>query len=87
MKKLFNVPTDNQLAQIAQILNDELSDIKKESMSVEFELDKDLLRQVDEDYFYKINPNSNNSNFQPGSEVNVIVNGIKFKFIEKLDGN
>lgn len=87
MKKIFNVPTIEQLSKLSQIIKDEFSDIKKENMSIVFELDEELLKQVDEDYFYKINPSATSNDFQPGSEVNVNVNDMKFKFIKKINDN
>lgn len=84
MKKILNIPTDIQLTKISELIANELSDIKKNSMTIIFELDKDLLRQVDENYFYKLNPNAMSSDFEPVSEINLNIDGIKFKFIEKI---
>lgn len=85
MKKIYSVPTDVQLIKIADILSEELSDIKKENMSIIFELNNELLKQVDEDYFYKNNPEAEINNLEPVSEVNIIISGIKFKFITRED--
>lgn len=84
MKKLFNIPTEEQLVQVANVLNTEFSDIKKDNMSIVFELDDDLLKQLDEDYFIKRNKDTNEE-FIPSSEVNVICDGINFKFTRKAD--
>jgi len=87
MKKLFYIPTNQQLVNIANAISEELSDVRKENIYIVLELDKDLLRQVDEDYFFKNNKNANEEDFIPSDEVEVIVSEIKFKFIEKQDGN
>lgn len=86
MKKLYNIPTEDQLGKIAYIINTELFDIKKDNMSIVFELSKDLLRQVDEEWFIKRKVDGVDEVFIPGSEVVIIADGIVFKFIEKLDG-
>lgn len=83
MKKVYKIPTDIQLIKIANILSEELSDIKKDSMSIIFNLDNELFKQVDEDYFFKHNKESEFSSFKPASEVEVIISGIKFKFVKK----
>jgi hypothetical protein len=85
MKKLFYIPTNQQLVNIATAISDELSDIKKDNICIVFELDKDLLRQIDEEYYFKNNKDSNEDSFTPSDEVEVIVSEIKFKFIEKQD--
>lgn len=85
MKKLYSIPTEEQLGKIAYILNTELSDIKKNNMSVVFELNEDLLRQLDEDCFIKRNNGMTDEIFVPGSEVIIIADGVVFKFIKELD--
>jgi len=87
MKKLYYIPTTQQLANIATAISAELSDVRKESISVVFELDKDLLRQIDEDYYFKNNKDADEDSFVVSDEVEVIVSEIKFKFIEKQDDN
>lgn len=82
MKKLFNIPNDNQLINLSEFINRELSDVKKDNMSIVFEINENLLRQLDEQYFFKMNPDSNINDFVHGNEVNIIVNGINFKFIQ-----
>ena len=83
MQKLYNIPTDKQLFDIATAINDSLDNLKKENIYVVFELDKELLRQVDEDFFFRNDKNAKVEDFIPSEEVNVIVSDIKFKFIEK----
>lgn len=82
MKKLFKIPNDNQLINLSEFINRELSDVKKDNMSIVFEINENLLRQLDEQYFFKMNPDSNINDFVHGNEVNIIVNGINFKFIQ-----
>lgn len=87
MKKLYNIPTEEELIRVANILNEEFSEIKKSNMTILFELDSALLKQLDEEYFIKRNKGSEENTFIPGTEVIVIVNGITFKFIEKNTQN
>lgn len=83
MIKKYNIPTNEQLVNISEYINEELKDIKKENMHVVFEITKDLLRQLDEDYFFKNNKDIDPKNFIPSDEVEIIISDIKFKFIEK----
>jgi len=85
MIKLFTTPTNEQLMELAAIINETFKDIKKENMYVVFELSGDLLRQVDESYFFKNNKDASHSDFKHSDEVEVLVSGIKFKFIEKIN--
>lgn len=87
MKKLYNIPTEEELIRVANILNEEFSEIKKSNMTILFELDSALLRQLDEEYFIKRNKGSEEDTFIPGTEVIVVVNGITFKFIQKNTEN
>lgn len=83
MIKLYNIPTNEQLINISEFINEELKDIKKENMSIVFELSSDLLRQIDEDYFFKNNKDAKQEDFIPSDEVDIIISDVKFKFIEK----
>jgi hypothetical protein len=87
MIKLYSIPTSQQLFNIAESISEELVDIRKENIYIVFELDKELLRQVDEDYFFKNNKDVSPSDFIPSDEVEVTVSDIKFKFIEKQNDN
>lgn len=87
MTRLFNIPTVQQLANIANMLNEELTDVRKDNVSITFELDKDLLRQIDEDQYFKNNKDDNAGDFTPSDEIEIIVLGIKFKFIERINDN
>jgi hypothetical protein len=85
MKKVYAIPTNDQLFKLASFINEEFIDVKKESMTVLFELNKDLLRQVDEDFFLKNNKGVDPNEFEPSDEVEVIISGVKIKFIAKED--
>lgn len=81
MIKLYEIPTNKQLLNIAKYINEELKDIKKNNMKIVFELDNNLLKQIDEEYFFK--KNNEDTQFIPSDEVELIVSGIKFNFIKK----
>ena len=82
MIKITNIPTNEQLINISKFLIDELKDIKKDNMYVVFELEPDLLRQIDEEYFFKNNKDANSDDFTPSDEVELNISNIKFKFIK-----
>ena len=83
MTKKYKIPTNEQLIKVAAYMDLELSDIDKTNISVVVELDKDQLRQVDEEYFFKYNKDAKPEEFIPGNEVELIISNIKIKFIEK----
>lgn len=85
MIKVKTIPSNEQLLSIAENIETELIDVKRDNMYIVFEVDRDTLRKVDEEFFYK---NNNGSGiFTPSDEVEVIINGVKFKFIDRLNGN
>ena len=83
MQKLFNIPTNEQLYTIAASVNEILVDTKKDNITIVFQLEKDLLRQLDEEYFFKNSPEAKKSDFTPGEIVIINIGDIKFNFIEK----
>ncbi len=83
MARLYNTPTNEQLIKIASIITTELEDVRKDNITITFELEKELLRQIDEDYFFRNNKEAKPSDFIPGDEIEVVILDLKFKFIEK----
>ena len=83
MGKLYNTPTNEQLIKIESIITTELEDVRKDNITIIFELEKELLRQIDEDYFFRNNKEANPSDFIAGDEVEVVILDLKFKFVEK----
>lgn len=83
MKKLYNIPTDDDLNNLVSFFNENMENLKKDDMYIVFELPKELLHQVDEHYYLKNNPDGDLSNFVYGDEVLIIKSGINFKFIVK----
>lgn len=86
MIKLHDIPTNEQLLKLANSINEEFKNIKKDNFYIVFELDKNLLRQIDEEYYFKNNTDSSQNNFIPSDEVEIIVSDVRFKFINKEDG-
>ena len=84
MAKLYNTPTNEQLIKIASIITTELEDVRKDNITITFELEKELLHQIDEDYFFRNNKDAKPSDFIPADEVEVVILDLKFKFIEKI---
>lgn len=87
MKKIDKIPTNKQLLAIAEFINKELENVKNNDISIMFNIDKDLLRQVDEEYFFKNNKNAKESDFKPADFVEVIVLGVKFKFTTDIEND
>jgi len=85
MGKIFNIPTYEQLLKIASTLHNELNDVRKDNITIVFELEQELLRQIDEDYFFKNNKDALPSDFSPGDEVLVTILDLKFKFIKDVN--
>lgn len=83
MTKKYDIPTNDQLTNIALIINEQLEDIRKENITVVFELSNTNLKQIDEEYFFKNNKDAKISDFEPADEVDINILGLKFKFIEK----
>ena len=88
MKKTESIPTNKQLINIAEFINKELENVKNNDISITFNIDKDLLRQVDEEYFFITNKNAKESDFKPSPiGVDVIIRGTKFKFITDTEND
>ena len=85
MAKLYNTPTNEQLIKIASIITTELEDVRKDNITITFELEKELLHPIDEDYFFRNNKEAKPSDFIPADEVEVVISDLKFKFVEKLN--
>jgi len=85
MEKLYNTPTNEQLFKIANIITSELKDVRKDNITILFELDEKLLRQIDEDYFFRNNKDAKPSEFIPADEVELTISDIKFKFSKKIN--
>lgn len=83
MKK-YNIPTDRQMLDLSQYVKDNFNDIKRCNMSIVFELPKDLIKQLDEDYYIK-NKIGNADEFTPSDEVIINFNDVKFKFVEEVN--
>jgi len=82
MIKLYKTPTNAQLMSIANFINEELKDTKKDNISIQFELDLETFRKIDEEYFFKNNKEAKTTDFIPGDEVQLNMSGIKFNFIK-----
>lgn len=82
--KKYNIPTDRQMLELSQYINDNFNDIKTSNMHVVFELPKELIKQLDEDYYIK-NKIGDMDDFTPSDEVIINFNNIKFKFVSEID--
>lgn len=81
MTKKYNIPTQGQLVSIASHIDKVLNDVKKENISLNIVLNKEQLRQVDEEYYFKYNKGASVYDFVPAPEVEVIISNVKIKFI------
>ena len=82
--KKYNIPTDSQMLKLSQYINDNFKDIKMCNMHIVFELPKELIKQLDEEYYIKGKIGEIND-FVPSDEVVINLDNIKFKFVEKVD--
>lgn len=79
MIKIKKIPTIEQLIEVSNSISNILKDIKKENMSIVFEVEKDILRQIDEEFYYKDKSKSDSKIEQP-DEVRLNITDIVFKF-------
>lgn len=84
MKK-YETPTLEQMTKIAFVLKPEFEDLKKENITIVFTLNKENLLKLDEELFFRMNPNAKMDDFEPNyEEINVTIDGINFKFVENV---
>jgi hypothetical protein len=83
MSKKYETPTLEQMTKIAAILSPELEDLKKENITILFNLNKENLTRLDEELFFRMNPDAKMEDFEPNyEEINVTIGDINFKFME-----
>jgi len=81
--KKYETPTLEQMTKIAAILSPELEDLKKENITIVFNLNKENLTKLDEELFFRMNPDAKMEDFEPNyEEINATIWDINFKFIE-----
>ena len=86
MIKKFETPTIDQMFKISSVLSKELEDLKKHNMFILFKLSKENLQKLDEELFFKSNPNADYSDFEPSTdELNVTFGDVNFKFVENVE--
>lgn len=82
MIKIKSVPNNEDLAKLANSINEILTGVKNIDRYFVFEVDRDTLRKIDEEYYYKNKINDIDDNdFYDIDEVDVIISGVKFKFV------
>lgn len=73
-------PTVNELFIISNTIKDNSNGVPLSDIEVIFRVDKKLIDKINEDFFYRNNPNAEKNEFKSADEVEVIVNQIKFKY-------
>ena len=81
MKK-YETPTLEQMNRMANVLAPEIEELRKDNMTIIFTLSKDNLLKLDEELYFRMNPDGKMEDFEPNyDEVNVLIGEINFKFI------
>ena len=79
------VPKQNDLCELALLINQKYGDKDKSNMYIVFEVEEKTLNRVNEDFYYRNNPNAESENYVKADEINVIVDGVMFKYINKKE--
>ena len=78
------VPTVNELYSISVAIKDIFKTKNINNISVQIELDEDTLNKVNEDLFYRNNPNAKKEDFSIADELKVNINDVNFNYIKKI---
>lgn len=77
------IPTVNELYELSVAVKNIFKNKKFDNISFNIELDEETLNKVNEDLFYRNNPNANKNEFTVADELNVNINDIVFKYTKK----
>lgn len=77
------IPTVNELYEISVAIKNIFKNKKIDNISINIELDNETLNKVNEDLFYRNNPNAKKEDFSIADEINVIVNDVNFIYKKK----
>lgn len=84
--KKYETPTLEQMTKLSGMISSEMRDVRMDNMFILFKLSKEKLAKLDEDLFFRNNPENKMEDFEPNyEEVNVKVGEINFKFVENVD--
>lgn len=78
------VPNLEALYKLTSLINEEFKGKNLSNMTLIFEVDEKTLNRVNEDFFYRNNPNATHDDYETVDEVNVNIEGIKYKYIKKI---
>ena len=79
------IPNANHLYKISLALKREFKESDLSNMFIIFELDEESLNKVNEDFYYRSNPDAKPENYEIADEVDVKINRINFRYIKKED--
>lgn len=74
------IPNLNSIINITHTLSDIMSSYDVSSMEILFRVDRKTLNNINEDIFYRNNPNSKSSP-EETDEIIVNINGFKIKYV------
>lgn len=83
MEKINKIPTDEELIELSNSINEILKLVKHDNLTVTFEYPKELIKQIDEYLFLKEH-DSLEGHVYP-NDVELLINNVKFLFKEKVD--
>lgn len=81
------IPNLETLYKIVFALKKEFKANDLPKMSIVFEVDEKTLNKVNEDFYYRNNPDADHDNYEIADEVDVNIEGVNFKYIKKEDSN
>lgn len=84
MRKKVKIPMLDELFKISETVKNNLNGLEPENIFVNILVDKTVINKINEEFYYRNNPNAENDSFQNADEVEVIVNGIKFRYMTNL---
>lgn len=77
------VPNIDVLYDLTNKINEMFYGKDMSNMTITFEVDEKTLNRVNEDFFYRNNPNGEYNKKDKVDEVNVNISGVKYKYIKK----
>jgi hypothetical protein len=81
----MKIPTTDELCQIAITLKEKLPKFNFNDIEVTFKVDKNMLKKVNEDLFFRNNPEADSKDLVNNpDEIVVDIVGVMFKYIEKI---
>lgn len=79
MKNVLNI---EELNMLSEAINFNLFDFNTENVEVIIKLEKEMLDKLNEEFYYRHDPNADPNKLKQADEIKAVMNGINFKFIK-----